>query len=111
MTNEMIIFKERCRLYDAQILPGTGRFFEIETETGEKKQLEEPEEIHTFAGWKERGFVVKRGQHAITKIVIWKYTTKKAKNPDEADEERMFQKLSYFFAPEQVEPLQKVSDV
>lgn len=36
-----------------------------------------PEEIHTFEGWKERGFSVRKGEKSDIRITIWKHSTKK----------------------------------
>ena len=47
MTNEMIILNARFELMEEGILQGTGNIIEVEDENGEKKQIEEPEEIHT----------------------------------------------------------------
>lgn len=77
MTNEMIIFNARLALMEDGKIGGTGRMMEIEDEDGEKRKIEEPEEIHTFLIWKELGFSVKKGEKAIAKFDIWKYTQKK----------------------------------
>ena len=39
----------------------------------------EPEEIHTFEGWKERGYCVRKGEKSDIKITIWKHSTKKSR--------------------------------
>jgi hypothetical protein len=106
MTNEAIIFNARCELMEAGKIGTTGRKIELETEDGEKVTMMEPEEIHTFAGWRDRGYIVKKGQHATAKIVIWKHTVKKAKKEGEEDTEKMFQKLAAFFTPAQVEAIE-----
>lgn len=105
MTNEQIIFNERCELMKSGIIGGTGRIIEFETDNGEKIQLEEPEEIHTFAAWKAKGFSVKKGEHAKASFTIWKCTTKKAEKKDDEDTKRMFLKKAHFFTAAQVEPL------
>lgn len=107
MTNEMIIFNERLNLMKAGKLGTTGRFLIVEDEKG-KRQIREPEEIHTFQKWKELGFSVRKGEHAITKIMIWKYKEEaKEKNEDEDKEEKIaFMKQAFFFSPEQVERME-----
>lgn len=115
MTNEMIILNERVKLMEAGKLKGTGKFINAEI-NGEVRQLELPEEIHTFNGWKERGYSVKKGEHSSIKFVIWKFTQKE-KKPEEltgneledAPESNMFLKLSAFFTPDQVEPIRKAA--
>lgn len=61
------------------------------------------EEIHTFQGWKDRGYMVKRGEHAITRLTIWKYAGKKDKESEEEKDGHCFLKNSCFFATSQVE--------
>ena len=70
------------------------------------------EEIHTYNGWKERGYTVKKGEHAVAKFPIWKYTNnKRDKTLDENTENaepskaigRCFMKKSAFFSTSQVE--------
>ena len=72
MTNAQIIFNESIELMNQGIIKGTGRTFTVEMEDGTKKTIEEPEELHTFAAWKERGRQVKKGEHAKAKFYIWK---------------------------------------
>lgn len=50
MTNEMIILNARFDLMQEGILQGTGNIITVEDENGEKKQIEEPEQIHTYQG-------------------------------------------------------------
>ena len=112
MTNEMIILSESIRLMEAGKLNGSGEFVEVENEDGSKKHLELPEEIHTFNGWKARGYQVKKGEKSEIKFPIWKHTTKKPKTStgeDNQDEQgskaEMFMKVSAFFTIAQVEPI------
>lgn len=82
MTNEAIILGESVRLMNDGILKGTGRFLDVVNEAGSTEKLEIPEEIHTFNAWKQRGFIVRKGEHAIASFPIWKYVTRK-NAPDE----------------------------
>lgn len=110
MTNETIIFNERVRLMEEGILKSTGKKIIVECADG-KKEIEVPEDIHTFNGWKERGYSVKKGEKSQIKISIWKYTVKKIEtenkdgNAEESEQSKMFMKLSAFFTPSQVEPM------
>lgn len=73
--------------------------------------------FHTFAEWKTRGYVVKKGEHAIFKAELWKFTNKlgkamvkKAKDagkdiPEESP--HYYLKTSHLFSALQVEPLTK----
>ena len=115
MTNANIILNESVKLMEAGQLKGTGEFITIETDAG-KKQIEIPEEIHTFNGWKERGYQVKKGEKSTIKIPIWKHTTKdkpeeeKTGNPlEDAPVTNMFMKVSAFFKFSQVEPMKAKS--
>lgn len=110
MTNAAIILDESVRLMNDGILKGTGRFLDVVNEDGSTEKLEIPEEIHTFNAWKQRGFIVRKGEHAVASFPIWKYVTRK-NTPDEpleaAEAENGFcrMKLSHFFTVRQVEPL------
>lgn len=112
MTNASIILNESIRLMNEGVLTGTGRFVEVENEDGQTEQLELPEEIHTFNAWKQRGYIVRKGEHSIASFPIWKYIGGKRKESDEPQEGdeaessgycRM--KLSHFFTAAQVQPL------
>lgn len=111
MTNATIIMNESLKLMEQGILKGTGKF--INFDFGEEiKEIELPEEIHTFNGWKERGYSVKKGEKSKIKFPIWKYTEKAKKEEEKTGNEledapvtNMFMKLSAFFTFEQVEPI------
>ena len=114
MTNEMIIMNERVRLMEEGKIKSTGRVIILTDGEGNEKELPEPEQIHTFQAWKERGKSVKKGEHAITRITIWKCSKKNVDLPmkDVASGEtvtvteeskNMFMKCSAFFAESQVE--------
>lgn len=113
MTNEMIIMNERIRLYDEGKIKGTGRTMEISMEDGTKKNIEEPEPIHTFLRWKEYGYSVKKGEKAIAQLEIWKYTEKKKTDGEDVEEENAehaFKKKAFFFCFAQVEPIRRKAD-
>jgi len=110
MTNAAIILDESIRLMNDGILKGTGRFLDVVNEDGSTEKLEIPEEIHTFNAWKQRGFIVRKGEHAIASFPIWKYVTRKnaSDEPLEAAEDAngfCWMKLSHFFTASQVQPL------
>ena len=111
MTNEMIIFKESQKLMNDGILQGSGVFATVEFEDG-ARQVEMPEEIHTFQAWKSLGYSVKKGEKAIAKFPIWKYTSKKVETEDGEEKEisNMFMKTAAFFKVSQVEII-KVNEV
>ena len=63
------------------------------------------EEIHTFQKWKELGFSVKKGEHAVAKFPIWKMGMKKDDDGEMKSTGHCFGKMSFFFSSEQVEPI------
>ena len=110
MTNAMIILNESVKLMEQGLLKGTGEFVTVEDSEGNKTQLEMPEGIHTFNGWKERGYQVKNGEKSNIKFPIWKYTKKekaeeeKTGNPlEDAPITNMFMKMSAFYTMAQAE--------
>lgn len=111
MTNAQIIFNESMELMKAGIIGTTGRSFEATNEDGEKVTIYEPEPIHTFSAWKERGRVVKKGEHAKAAFTIWKAGKGKAKEEDAnadgetAESVKMFMKKAFFFTMDQTEPI------
>ena len=93
-------------------IKGTGEFIVIEKEDGTKEKMEMPEQIHTFAAWKKLGYIVKKGEKAVAKFAIWKYTEKQKPeeeltgNPiEDAPITNMFMKMSAFFTAGQVEKI------
>ncbi len=105
MTNEMIILNARFDLMQEGILQGTGNIITVEDEKGEKKQIEEPEQIHTYQGWKALHRQVKRDEKSIATIQIWKHTTKRPKEADEEEQEKMFLTNAFFFTEAQTEAI------
>lgn len=59
------------------------------------------EPVHTYAAWKAMGYTVKKGEHSVLKLSIWKHSTKK--NKDGEEEAHMFMTPAHFFAASQVE--------
>lgn len=102
MTNREIIFKEEQRLAEQGKIKYTGRSVILQGMDGEPIEFKETEQIHTFAVWKELGYVVKKGQKAITKLSIWKYVSRKNEETEETDS-KMFLKVAAFFSSSQVE--------
>lgn len=103
MTNQMIILGERIRLMQEGKLSGSGLFTEVES-NGELKRLEIPEQIHTYNGWKARGYQVRKGEKSDIKFPIWKSVKRKSKDGEESGE-KMILKVSAFFTMAQVEPI------
>lgn len=75
--------------------------------------ISEKEDIHTFDYWRKSGYTVKRGEKAITSLMIWKHSTKTITHDDGSTEEagRLFMKKAYFFASHQVEKIQPIKRV
>lgn len=95
----------------AGIIGKTGRTFnaKVINADGEEEEVvvEEAEPIHTYAGWKERGYQVQKGEKAIAQFTIWKHVTKKAKKEGEEDEQKMFMKKASWFKFSQVAPIEQ----
>lgn len=112
MTNAQIIFNASQALAEAGKIAYTGREATFETPDGGTITIKETEALHTFTAWKQLGRQVKKGEHAIAQIDIWKQgkASKKAveeaeKNGEEAPEGRMFMKKAFFFTIRQTEPI------
>lgn len=111
MNNATIIFYNSVQLMKEGILKGTGEFLTVKYDDGHIEEVEVPEPIHTFQAWKVLGYQVRKGEKAIAKFTIWKYTEKKAKEDNveigvkEGDtiKSNMFMKMSAFFKMSQVE--------
>jgi hypothetical protein len=107
MTNAEIIMGESLELAKQGILataPGT-----FVDEDGEEVEMEIPEEIHTFDGWKKLGYIVKYGEHAIAKFAIWSPTKAsrkeiaEAKKNGEKPKMKMYMRFAAWFKRDQVE--------
>lgn len=110
MTNEMIILNERLRLHEKGFIKGTGKIIQIADETGERHYYEEPEEIHTYAYWKNvENRIPKKGSKAIVSFPIWCMKKEKDDTQEENEEvennRNMFLKTAFFFTREQTEEL------
>lgn len=104
ITNSQIIFNESLKLVQQGILKTTGRTIILEMEDGSKKELPEPEPIHTYNGWKELGYQVKKGEHAKATFPIWKYSGQKDEEGNRIkDGGYCFQKKAFWFTFDQVE--------
>jgi len=113
MTNDQIILNNRIFLMEEGVLKGTGEIFLYEDESG-KREIEIPEEIHTFQVWKDLGYMVKKGEHSIARFPIWHKAGKNMrdkKDDEDVDEEdlkrrKFYMKTAFFFKADQVEKMQ-----
>lgn len=97
MTNEQIIFEKRLALMESGMIGNTGRKMTVENGDGERKEILEPEQIHTYAGWKSLNRQVQKGEKAIASFQIWKHTIKKPKDKDGEELEKLFLTKAFFF--------------
>ena len=104
MKNEEIIFNTRVNLMNARIIGTTGNKVTV-IQNEQEVEIDEPAEIHTYVGWKRKGFQVPKGTKAKVFIPIWNYIN----NPDGS--QTMIQRNAPFFTPEQVVPIEEVEDV
>lgn len=106
MTNEMIVLYESVALMEKGVIKGTGKFVTVADADGNEKKLEIPEEIHTFAAWKSKGYKVKKGEHAVANFPIWKYVSKTTVDEETGEEltkGRAYLKNAAWFTAAQVE--------
>lgn len=103
ITNAEIIFRESQNLLKNGILKPTGRMFIQELSDGTKIEVPEAEPIHTYSGWKELGYQVKKGEHAKAQFTIWKFYGKKNEETGEETEGRCHPKKAFWFTFDQVE--------
>lgn len=110
MTNAEIIYNAQMQLMEEGVIKGTGRMMKAlitDAEGNETEQLvAEPEAIHTYGGWKELGYQVKKGEKAKASFTIWKYVKPKKKDENEEEpESRMFMTKASFFTIDQTEKI------
>lgn len=108
MTNEEIVLRESLELMKQGILKCAGQVATVD-ENGNEGKMDYPEAIHTYQEWKELGYQVKKGEHAIAKFAVWK-PTKQKKAKDEEDEgvkakPKFFMANASWFTMEQVEKI------
>ena len=103
ITNVQIIFNESLKLVQQGILKSTGKTIVLEMQDGSKKELPEPEPIHTYNGWKELGYQVKKGEHAKAQFPIWKYKGQKNEETGEEENGKCYQRKAFWFTFDQVE--------
>lgn len=104
MTNAQIIFSEEQRLAKEGLIKYTGNEIVVQNDAGSLVTIKETEPLHTFAHWKALGFIVKKGEKAVTKTKLWKYKTNKDKETGE-EESHMYMFTSALFSESQVEAL------
>ena len=107
MTNAMILMIETQKLAEEGKLKYTGNVFKALNTAGEEIEVKEVEPIHTFAGWKARGYKVVKGQHSDIKFPIWHYKKNKPKDMDEeeaVEKGYCYMKTASWFKSDQVEP-------
>lgn len=103
ITNVQIIFNESLKLVQQGVLKSTGKTIVLEMQNGSKKEMPEPEPIHTYNGWKELGYQVKKGEHAKAQFPIWKYKGQKNEETGEEENGKCYQRKAFWFTFDQVE--------
>lgn len=109
MTNAEIVLQESFRLMQEGVLKGSGVY---------ASGIELPEVIHTYHVWRQLGYTVRKGEHAIAKFPIWKHIDfKEDEDSDDGDEPaldfkiskkgRMYLKNASWFTKAQVEPIKE----
>ena len=103
MTNSRIVMNQALELMNQGILKPSGRMFIQELPDGTQVEMPEPEVIHTYSGWKKRGYQVRRGQKAVARFPIWKHGEQVDQETGEVKDSHCFQKLAAWFTMDQVE--------
>jgi hypothetical protein len=96
MTNEQIIMNTRVNLMRNNQLGTTGRKIIWIDKDGIENEIDEPAEIHTYTGWKRKGFQVPKGTKAQIFIPTWSRT----------EDGSWTQRNAGYFKPEQVVPIE-----
>lgn len=102
ITNVEIIRRQSYELMQQGILKPTGRILTVQLADGTTAEIPEVEPIHTYNGWKELGYQVKKGEHAKAQFPIWKW---KGQKNEETGEEggNCYQRKAFWFTFDQVE--------
>jgi len=100
MKNEQIIMNTRIALMRNNQLGTTGRRMKWVDADGIENEIDEPAEIHTYTGWKMRGFQVPQGTKSRIFIPTWSRTA----------EGSWTQRNAAYFTPDQVVPIEKQED-
>ena len=77
MTNKQIIFTEEQNLAEQGKIKYTGRTVVFRGMDGEPVEFKETEQIHTFAAWKELGYVVKKGRKRLQSSLFGNMSARK----------------------------------
>ena len=119
MTNAQIILQNSVFLMEQGILKATKEKILFADEEGNVREVNKPEEIHTFQTWKKLGYQVKKGEHAVAKFPVWKFKASKSSKAGADDREvgeddelekqkgRCFMKIAFFFTADQVKEVTK----
>jgi len=94
----------------ANLLKGTigitGNIITLEHESGEKFNMTEPEEIHTYQKWQSLGYQVKKGQKEKATFLIWQQVLRSEQEQKSEYIEKMIMVKESFFTVDQVEKIE-----
>ena len=108
--NSQIIFEKEIELAQQGKIPTMERKISVNF-NGETLNINEPTHIYTAAQWRNRGYMIRKGEHAVAALYIWHNVNIRPDDNAEVDENgvvrasRMEKKKSWFFSIDQVEPL------
>ena len=108
--NSQIIFEKEIQLSLLGLIPTTERKISVNL-NGETMEINEPSHIYTASQWRNKGYIVRKGEHAVAALYIWHNVNIRPDDDAETDENgtvkasRMEKKKSWFFSADQVEPL------
>ena len=109
----MIIQMETSKLAEAGVLKYTGRVYKGLNIAGEEVEIKEIEPIHTFNGWKELGYRVKKGEKSKIKFKIWFWGKGKKKETEDGEEEtrgNCYMRTAAWFTMNQVERMEDADE-
>ena len=103
ITNVQIVMNQSIELMQQGVLKPTGRMLIFEAPDGSKTEIPEPEPIHTYNGWQQLGFQVKKGEHAKAQFPIWKWRGQKNEETEEEENGKCYKCKAFWFTRDQVE--------
>ena len=108
--NSQIFFEKEIDLAMQGKIPTMERKISVNL-NGKSIEINEPTHIYTASQWRNRGYIVRKGEHAVASLFIWHNVNVRPDDNAEADENgivrasRMEKKKAWFFSVDQVEPL------
>ena len=110
--NSQIIFEKEIELAQQGKIPTMERKISVNL-NGETMEINEPSHIYTASQWRNKGYIIRKGEHAVASLYIWRNVNFRPDKDAKTDENGIVQashmekKKSWFFSVDQVEPIPK----